>query len=211
MPHAFDNHISAGTNPCINELIHMLLMHRFDTLNILNTILVNSLTILVNSLTTSVICSYPLQTNWTQIRPDKTLGLIWILSWYSWKNFSKKLILQKIKAWKKFPGGKELNSDIQMGARGEARGFIMLKPTLRDIWPTYFTFQMANNKGADQTEWMRRLICAFVVHKQQSQGFSRRGPYDVEAQAFWPPPWLRAWVQHEVTILEFFKEHLSKS
>ena len=61
---------------------------------------------------------------------------------------------------------------------------------LRDIWPScmYFTFQVVNNKGADQTAWMRRLVCAFVVRKQQNQGFSRRGPYDVEPKASWPPP-----------------------
>ena len=51
-----------------------------------------------------------------------------------------------------------------------------------------FTFHIANNKGVDQTARMRRLVCAFVVHKQQFQGFSRRGPYDDEAQASWPPP-----------------------
>ena len=28
----------------------------------------------------------------------------------------------------------------------------------------------------------------FVICKQQSQGFSRRYPYDVAAQASWPPP-----------------------
>ena len=27
----------------------------------------------------------------------------------------------------------------------------------------YTTFQSANNKGAEQTVWMRKLICAFVV------------------------------------------------
>ena len=47
----------------------------------------------------------------------------------------------------------------------------MLKPTkngeLIDIWPS---FQIANNKGADQTARMRRLVCAFVVRKQL--GFS---------------------------------------
>ena len=45
-----------------------------------------------------------------------------------------------------------------------------------------------NNKGADQTARMRRLICAFVVRKQQSQGFLHRDHNDVEAQASWPPP-----------------------
>ena len=40
-----------------------------------------------------------------------------------------------------------------------------------------YTFQIANNKCADQTAQMPRLICAFVVRKQQSQGFSSPGPY----------------------------------
>ena len=34
------------------------------------------------------------------------------------------------------------------------------------------SFQIAKNKGADQTARMRMLICAFIVRKQQSQGFS---------------------------------------
>ena len=46
----------------------------------------------------------------------------------------------------------------------------MLKPTQMRM-KRYFTFQIANNKGADQTARMRRLVCAFVVRKQQSQGF----------------------------------------
>ena len=58
---------------------------------------------------------------------------------------------------------------------------------LRGTWPSYFTFQISNNKGADQTARMRRLVRAFVVRKLQSQGFLRRGPYDVEAHASWPP------------------------
>ena len=28
-----------------------------------------------------------------------------------------------------------------------------------------YTLQNVNNKGADQTAWMRRLVCAFVVRK----------------------------------------------
>ena len=35
---------------------------------------------------------------------------------------------------------------------------------------------------------MCRLVCAFVVYKQQSQGVSHRGPCDAEANASWPPP-----------------------
>ena len=63
----------------------------------------------------------------------------------------------------------------------------MLKPTKMENYG-YFTFQIGSNKGADQTARMRRLVCAFVARKQQSQSFSHRCPYSVEAQAFWPPP-----------------------
>ena len=38
------------------------------------------------------------------------------------------------------------------------------------------TFHEANDKGADQTVQMYRLICAFVVHLQQSQVFSYQCP-----------------------------------
>ena len=34
----------------------------------------------------------------------------------------------------------------------------------------YNTFQKANNKGADQTAWMRRLICALVVRQPPKTG-----------------------------------------
>ena len=37
----------------------------------------------------------------------------------------------------------------------------------------YNTFQNANNKGADQTAQMRRLVCVFVVCKHRRQVFSR--------------------------------------
>ena len=57
---------------------------------------------------------------------------------------------------------------------------------LRNILPSYFTFQIVNNQGADQIARMHRLVCAFVVGKQQSEGFSQRSPYDVEDQASWP-------------------------
>ena len=33
-----------------------------------------------------------------------------------------------------------------------------------DTETSHYTIQAANNKGADQTEQMRRLICAFVIH-----------------------------------------------
>ena len=36
-----------------------------------------------------------------------------------------------------------------------------------------------NNKDADQHVHLLRLVCAFVVHMQQSQIFSHRGPTDI--------------------------------
>ena len=48
---------------------------------------------------------------------------------------------------------------------------------------TYLTFQIANNKGADQTVCMR-LCCSQAT----KSGFWHRGPYDVVAQASWPSP-----------------------
>ena len=39
---------------------------------------------------------------------------------------------------------------------------------------SYFTVLIVNNKGADQTVRMRRLVCAFVVRKQQSQFLASR-------------------------------------
>ena len=54
-----------------------------------------------------------------------------------------------------------------------------------------FSFQIANNKGVDQTARMRRLVCAFVVRKHKSRVsryISYGGPCDVEAHASWPQP-----------------------
>ena len=48
----------------------------------------------------------------------------------------------------------------------------MLKPT-KNIWriKRYLTLLLyssdSNDKGADQTAQMRRLVCAFVVHNQE--------------------------------------------
>ena len=52
----------------------------------------------------------------------------------------------------------------------------MLKPTkifgeLRDNCPCYFTFQIANDKGAEQNARMRRLMSAFVVRNQKKSRF----------------------------------------
>ena len=51
---------------------------------------------------------------------------------------------------------------------------------------SYISFQIANNKCADQTAQVRRLVCAFVVRKHQSHGFSCWGSYDFEAQSSLP-------------------------
>ena len=40
---------------------------------------------------------------------------------------------------------------------------------------TYKTFQKANNKGADQTARMRRLVCACVVRNAPKTGFLATG------------------------------------
>ena len=40
----------------------------------------------------------------------------------------------------------------------------------------YDTFEKANNKGADQTAQMRRLVCAFVVRKPPKAGFLASRP-----------------------------------
>ena len=41
---------------------------------------------------------------------------------------------------------------------------------------TYDTFQKANNKGADQSARMRRLVCACVVCEPQKTGFLKLWP-----------------------------------
>ena len=43
---------------------------------------------------------------------------------------------------------------------------------------TYDTFQRANNKGADQTSQMFRLVCFFVVRKPLKTGF-------LSSRSFW--------------------------
>ena len=41
---------------------------------------------------------------------------------------------------------------------------------------TYEPFQKPNNKGADQTAWMRRLVCTCVVRKPPETGFLTSRP-----------------------------------
>ena len=48
---------------------------------------------------------------------------------------------------------------------------------LKTVFVYNCTLQNVNNKGADQTAWMRRLVCAFVVRKphfvSQNDGSNR--------------------------------------
>ena len=41
---------------------------------------------------------------------------------------------------------------------------------------SYDTFQNANKKGADQTAWICRLVCAGVVRKPSKTGFLASRP-----------------------------------
>ena len=46
--------------------------------------------------------------------------------------------------------------------------------------PRYDTFQKANNKGADQTARMRRLVCACVIRNTPKTGFLAPRPNYIE-------------------------------
>ena len=54
---------------------------------------------------------------------------------------------------------------------------------LRDIWPSYFSFQRSWSDCADEKACLR-ICCSQAT----SQCFLPRGLYDVETQASWPPP-----------------------
>ena len=54
----------------------------------------------------------------------------------------------------------------------------------------YDSFHLANNKGADQTARMRRLVCAFVVRKPPKTGLFVSRPICYSSQtaySVWPP------------------------
>ena len=61
----------------------------------------------------------------------------------------------------------------------------------------YGTFQKANNKGADQTARMRRLVCACVVRKPPKTGFLASRPI-----YFYMFPALNLKVFVECTVIE---------
>ena len=85
---------------------------------------------------------------------------------------------------------------------GTVRPFFCLSSTCRIYEPTYDktnkmtcapsegsdqpTISAANNKGVDQTAWVRRLICVFVVRIWQKQVFSRLGSFNA-ALGVWAP------------------------
>ena len=61
---------------------------------------------------------------------------------------------------------------------------------------TYDTFHKVNNKGADQTARMRRLVCACVVRKPPKTGFLAKRAhllYTYERYIFWTVCFLAIW------------------
>ena len=64
----------------------------------------------------------------------------------------------------------------------------MLKPTTKTEKNKIFALLTLLFRWRMTKALISRLVCAFVVCRQQSQGFSHRGSYDVEVQASWPPP-----------------------
>ena len=48
----------------------------------------------------------------------------------------------------------------------------------------YYTIYAGNNKGADLTAWMCRLICAFVVRIWHKQVFLRCGSFVILSASF---------------------------
>ena len=58
---------------------------------------------------------------------------------------------------------------------------------------------IVNNKGADQTARMRRLVCAFVVAASNKVRVSPIDPCDVEARASWPLPCYAPAVMYKCT------------
>ena len=67
---------------------------------------------------------------------------------------------------------------------------------------TYETFKKVNNKGADQTAQMRRLVCACVVRNPPKTVFSRQGPYFVYEST---KNYMQMWqVQKSRAVLYYF-------
>ena len=59
---------------------------------------------------------------------------------------------------------------LKGGCRGSFK-FTLVKLLEISCRGSYDTFQQENNKGADQTARMRRLVCACVSRKPQKTGF----------------------------------------
>ena len=69
----------------------------------------------------------------------------------------------------------------------------------------YYTYHITISKGADQTAWMRRLVCVCVVCKQQRQVFSRASTLIAYAQE--PPLITHYDVSSEARLLNFSLNH----
>ena len=91
--------------------------------------------------------------------------------------------MQSFMKIKPLRNGKNTLSFIDIGKPGLCREFFTLLICLlllfakNKILTKIYESTVVNSKGADQTAWMLRLVCAFVVHIQQSQVIPHRGPY----------------------------------
>ena len=80
----------------------------------------------INSLPTSVVCWLPLQTVWTQIRPDKMSGLIWMQTvWHS--DGIPERIFRKMCFWKQSADDKNTKlTSMQIACKTILRGSILV-------------------------------------------------------------------------------------
>ena len=77
----------------------------------------------------------------------------------------------------RFQTKREANQSPQLQRLGRKSNFAFSKCR-------YDTFHKVNNKGADQSVRMRRLICTFVVHKLLKTGFLAFRPIYANCHVF---------------------------
>ena len=79
-----------------------------------------------------------------------------------------------LKAWKPVLG---ISDQVRLEPVYSATENSLITVTLHVANLAIITIQRATNKGADQTAWMPRLVCAFVVCMQQSGFLAPRPKY----------------------------------
>ena len=98
----------------------------------------------------------------------RLVAIIWALSW---ENLSLGFCNQ-------------LRLKLACSATGASQKLDILDIETKSI------IQAANNKGADKTARMHRLICAFAVRICHKQVSSRRGSYSIRHTSAWKPIFL---------------------